>query len=568
MKIRTDFVTNSSSSSFTLTINYSLRNGEKYRFQAEGDDDFNGVIELCKSPIDMANCENIDALAQLLMESITQIEYGKERPKLKRTSKFVKEVLSIPSMEDIKKITVSGKLRGQNGDRWDRSFVYDTDTKEMICSYKGHDFIDEGRGGDLTFLDARADLSSPLYEVRDDTRIYIVYNLPQEEVSKRLFSIFVNRMEKLESQYGNAKDAFLAHIQRFPVDSNLEQAIGLIDFDAKIQFMDNEFVLPQCLFIGQLMDEIKKRGGSYKYAPLKRAQYYVLWAPNGKALGEMLRFKKNGSQTVFVTAYQLWKALMDKSIRVYDQDELDALRTMQEEEKKEIARLAALELEKKREEKAKRAEEKLRLANEAMQRREAKRQARLEAVQLQAFEKQRILEEKEKARSEKEHAAAELKAQKELDRQESIANANIVYSPGQEPENIRNRINNLFMKLDEAYPDRIISSLYSNHKKWGETVTELRRILGYYDNTSFLEAYGYTVISNENKGGRPSTINPEEIIDELKQRYPNGADSLQSIKDANPNLPWKTLSNNAREYFGKTLVAYLKSVGIINGSGQ
>lgn len=75
---------------------------------------------------------------------------------------------------------------------------------------------------------------------------------------------------------------------------------------------------------------------------------------------------------------------------------------------------------------------------------------------------------------------------------------------GKEPASIKKRLDILFPKLNQAYPDKKISGLYKDHKKWAETVTELYRALGYPDGTSFLEAYGYTVVIN--KGGRSKTI--------------------------------------------------------------
>ena len=81
-----------------------------------------------------------------------------------------------------------------------------------------------------------------------------------------------------------------------------------------------------------------------------------------------------------------------------------------------------------------------------------------------------------------------------------------------------------------------------------------------------LEAYGYTV--RENKGGRTVSVDPVSIMEELHRRYPNGAGpiNLQKLSADNPDIPWKTLANNATEYFGKTLVAHLKAEGIIGGS--
>ncbi len=145
----------------------------------------------------------------------------------------------------------------------------------------------------------------------------------------------------------------------------------------------------------------------------------------------------------------------------------------------------------------------------------------------------------------------------------------IIYTPGNEPEKIRRRLDTLFAKLDEAYPDKVIFGLNRDHKKWGETVTELYRLLGYENNTAFLNAYGYTVKVAEPKGavGRQKTTDEKAIIKTLQDRYPNGASfkNLDELCEANPDfaVKKKTLANNAMEYFGMTLVKYLKSLGLI-----
>ena len=51
----------------------------------------------------------------------------------------------------------------------------------------------------------------------------------------------------------------------------------------------------------------------------------------------------------------------------------------------------------------------------------------------------------------------------------------VLYAPGAEPAAIKNRIDRLFEKLDGAYPDKVVIGLHKDHKKWGETVTELYR---------------------------------------------------------------------------------------------
>ena len=39
----------------------------------------------------------------------------------------------------------------------------------------------------------------------------------------------------------------------------------------------------------------------------------------------------------------------------------------------------------------------------------------------------------------------------------------VLYRPGEEPEALRNRMQRLFAKLDEAYPDKVIVGLNKDH---------------------------------------------------------------------------------------------------------
>ena len=56
--------------------------------------------------------------------------------------------------------------------------------------------------------------------------------------------------------------------------------------------------------------------------------------------------------------------------------------------------------------------------------------------------------------------------------------AQVLYEPGQEPKDIRQKIHRLKEKLDSAYPDKVVTRLHTDHKKWGEAVTQLYRLLG------------------------------------------------------------------------------------------
>ena len=142
--------------------------------------------------------------------------------------------------------------------------------------------------------------------------------------------------------------------------------------------------------------------------------------------------------------------------------------------------------------------------------------------------------------------------------------AGVLYKPGSEPEKIKVRLERLFEKLDSAYPDKVIVGLNKNHKKWGETVTELYRLLGYPDNNSFLTAYGYT--TGTGVSGRPAD-DPMLIIEELKRRYPNGSgfDKVGDLKAANPDIApkFKNLANQADKLFGMSFAKFLIQEGIL-----
>lgn len=53
-------------------------------------------------------------------------------------------------------------------------------------------------------------------------------------------------------------------------------------------------------------------------------------------------------------------------------------------------------------------------------------------------------------------------------------------------------------------------------------------------------------------------------MEELHRRYANGkAESMAALQADNPDIPWKSLANKAKEYFGNTLARHLKLEGIL-----
>ena len=145
----------------------------------------------------------------------------------------------------------------------------------------------------------------------------------------------------------------------------------------------------------------------------------------------------------------------------------------------------------------------------------------------------------------------------------------VKFLPGEEPIKIRKRIETLFEKLDQAYPDKVIVALHKDHKKWGETVSDLYRQLGYPDGNSFLKAYGYSV--GTEKAGRPAG-DATAVIDELRKRYSAGptCSRIADLISENPDLAskFKNLQNQADKFFGMPFAKYLIQEGILIGVAE
>ena len=67
------------------------------------------------------------------------------------------------------------------------------------------------------------------------------------------------------------------------------------------------------------------------------------------------------------------------------------------------------------------------------------------------------------------------------------------YTPGNEPPELKEKLENFFRSVDGKFPDRIIVWKKWNHKKWDRTASFLMNELGYSRGMHFLNAYGYYV---------------------------------------------------------------------------
>lgn len=141
---------------------------------------------------------------------------------------------------------------------------------------------------------------------------------------------------------------------------------------------------------------------------------------------------------------------------------------------------------------------------------------------------------------------------------------NCGYTPGNEPELVKQRVDNSIAKLEELYPDYIIEgAIRHKNDKLEYTVMGLYQWLGYENLEAFLLAYGFVYVVS---AGLKQTFNPNEVIFELLKRYPDGTTTkaLQLV-DENPDLPMMLVYKNSNRDFGMSLQKYLEQVGIILG---
>ena len=321
MKIRTDFVTNSSSSSFVLEICIELTDGKGLMFKANGGTAETGIIDyfwsdatVTVSPKQLGTAKSVQELIELLKNGVYDGWVSQNdklfenvsndgRKRRQNPTHFISMIEEyVKSMDDISQIVITGNEDGSGWDplRYHRTFSYSPQTGDYVCSIDGFDFEKDGSsGGDLIFEDA--------YQAQEVP--YIAYGY--DAITARSYAIQKGReaKKKLHEKIASGSVSAVLCDAGTAGDLSNRYAREISSAPDNILFRGKTFVHTSCSDERMIDKFVIAKGGDVRSSTVQKTDYLIIGNNIDHKTTKITRaveLNANGKAIVAMTECEFW----------------------------------------------------------------------------------------------------------------------------------------------------------------------------------------------------------------------------------------------------------------------
>ena len=321
MKIRTDFVTNSSSSSFVLEICIELKDGKGLMFKANGGTPETGIIDyfwsdatVTVSPKQLGTAKSVQELIELLKngvydgwvsqnDKLFENASNDGRKRRQNPTHFISMIEEyVKSMDDISHIIITGNEDGSGWVplRYHRTFSYSPQTGDYVCSINGSDFEKDGSsGGDLMFEDA--------YQAQEVP--YIAYGY--DAITARSYAIQKGReaKKKLHEKIASGSVSAVLCDAGTAGDLSNRYAREISSAPDNILFRGKTFVHTSCSNEKMIDKFVIAKGGDVRSSTVQKTDYLIIGNNIDHKTSKITRaveLNANGKAIVAMTECEFW----------------------------------------------------------------------------------------------------------------------------------------------------------------------------------------------------------------------------------------------------------------------